>query len=121
MAAGRASRHRTDPRNELAEAERLDDVVVGAELEADDPIDLLALGGDDDDRDVRAGAQLAADRESVDIGQSEVEQDEVGPACVERFAAPLPRASRRTLGEEAFGERLCDRVLVLDDEQVHAH
>ena len=41
---------RPDPRHELARAERLDDVVVGAELEADDAVGLLAAGGEHDDR-----------------------------------------------------------------------
>ena len=56
-----APHHRADAGQQLAEAERLDDVVVRAELEPDHPIDLLPLGGDDDDRHVRAGAQPSAD------------------------------------------------------------
>ena len=39
-----APRHGVDAGDQLAQAERLDDVVVGAELEADDPVDLLARG-----------------------------------------------------------------------------
>jgi hypothetical protein len=40
----------THPGQELAESERLDHVVVGAELEADDTIDLLSARGHHDDR-----------------------------------------------------------------------
>ena len=48
-----ASAHdRPHARDELAGAERLHDVVVGAELEAHDPVDLLAASGEHDDRDV---------------------------------------------------------------------
>ena len=114
-----ASSDGADARDELAQPERLDDVVVRAELEPDDAVDLLALGGDHDDRDVRASAQLAADGEPVDVGQAEVEQDEVGRRRVERL---LPRRDARhleALRAQALDERLGDRVLVLDDEQVH--
>ena len=41
--AVRAAEQRADPEDQLAHAERLDDVVIGADLEADDAIDLLAL------------------------------------------------------------------------------
>ena len=73
----RAPHDRADPGDQLAQPERLDDVVVGAELEPDDAVGLLAAGGHDDDRDARALAQLPADVEAVDVRQAQVEQDEV--------------------------------------------
>ena len=85
-AAGPAG-HGADTRDELAEAERLDDVVVRPELEADDAVDLLALGGHDDDRHVRPGAQLPADGVAVHVGQPQVEKHEVGLGRRERLAA----------------------------------
>ena len=39
-----APHHGMDPRDQLAQAVRLDHVVVGAELEPDDAVDLLAAG-----------------------------------------------------------------------------
>ena len=79
---------------QLAEAERLDDVVVGAELEPDDPVDLLALGGDHDDRDARAGAELPADREAVDVraGRRRAARDRARRAS----SAACPVATRST-------------------------
>ena len=62
----------------LGAAERLDDVVVGAELEPDDAVGLGPAGGEDDDRDAAAGADRAADVAAVAVGQVEVEQDQVG-------------------------------------------
>ena len=88
---------RPNPREQLAEPERLDEIVVGAHLEPDDLVDLLALGGDHDDRDARAGAELPAHRQAVHVGQAEVEQDEVGLASRQRRAARWPRARRRIL------------------------
>ena len=67
-------------------------------------------------------AQLAADREAVDVRQAEVEQDEVGAgrrrarACAGRDALDVEALRAR----RPFDERLGDRVLVLDDEQLHA-
>ena len=67
--AGGPPRHGTDPREQLAEPERLDEVVVRAQLEADDAVDLLAARRDDDDRHVRRGAQAPADLEAVESGR----------------------------------------------------
>ena len=64
--------------HELARGEGLGDVVVGAELEAEDAVDLVAARGEHDDRDVRGGAQVLA-MSSPDLpGQHHVEDDEVG-------------------------------------------
>ena len=119
-AARRAAGHGADPRDELAQAEGLDDVVVGAQLEPDDAVDLLALRGDHDDRHVGAGAQLPADRETVDVRQPNVEQDEVGRRRVERRLPGGDTGHLEAFRHEPLDERLRDRVFVLDDEQVHA-
>ena len=63
----RSARHRADAGEQLAEAERLDHVVVRAELEADDPVDLVATRGHHDDRDLRTRAEPAAHLEAVEI------------------------------------------------------
>ena len=74
-----AAQDRADAQGELARAERLDDVVVGADLETGDPVLLLAARGEHDDGQVGAlGPQPSADLEAVDAGQHEVEDDEVG-------------------------------------------
>jgi len=67
---GRPARDGTDASEELAEAERLDDVVVRAELQSDDPVDLLRHGPSTTiERHVRLAAQAPADLEAVDVGQ----------------------------------------------------
>ena len=43
--AVRAAQQRLDPAQQLAQAERLGQVVVGAQLQADDLVDLLVTGG----------------------------------------------------------------------------
>ena len=82
VASTGAAGDRTDPGDELAEAEGLHQVVVGAELETEDPVDLVPSGGEHDDRHRRVTADLAADLVAVDVGESEVEEHEldvVGP------------------------------------------
>src|SRR5215470_12493345 len=79
-ATSRPAKSGADAREELARVERLGQVVVGAELEADDLVHVLPLGGDHDDRDaggVRARAQAAAHLEAVHAGEHEIEKDDV--------------------------------------------
>src|SRR5205807_2172072 len=79
-----------DARDELARAERLRHVVVGAELE---PADLLVLespGGEDDDRQVRLAPEILQDREAVAPGKREIEHDEIGPLGADEAQRLLP-------------------------------
>ena len=79
-----------DARQQLHHLERLGDVVVGAELQADDLVDDLAARGQHDHRRLdAAAAQLAQHVEAVHPRQHHVEQDEI-----ER--PPMPRARARS-------------------------
>ena len=70
--------HGLDPEYELPRAERLGDVVVGAHGQAQDPVVLLAAGGDHDDRQRGAvGPQLTKDLDAVEARQHQVQQHEV--------------------------------------------
>ena len=60
--------HRRWPRVELAHRIGLDDVVVGAKLEPDDAIGLVATRGGDDDGHVTDPAQVAQDVQTVAVG-----------------------------------------------------
>ena len=119
MRAARTPRDGPDPRHELAQAERLDEVVVGSELEADDAVDLLAARRDDDDRHVAARPQLTADGEAVDVRQPEVEQHEVGRLCGEGIRPGRDADDVEPLAPQALGERHGDRIVVLDEQDVH--
>src|SRR2546426_8100876 len=66
------------PREQLGDAERLGDVVVGAELEAEHFFGLLRARGEHDHRrGVGARAELAAHFEPVLAGQRDVEHDKI--------------------------------------------
>src|SRR5215211_979318 len=73
----RAAERRLHAAAELADRERLRDVVVRAHLEAEDLVDLVVLRGQHDDRHLAAAAQPAADLDPVEARQHDVEYDEV--------------------------------------------
>ena len=61
------AQHRLDPRHELGRRERLREVVVGAELEPEDPVDLAVARGEEDDRApaTSGGCRLHTSRPSM--------------------------------------------------------
>ena len=93
LGAGRGRRgppgQRPQPRRELLVGERLDEVVVGARVEAGDPVADRVARGEHQDRQRREPlrAQPAGDLEPGDVGQADVEDDGVD-------AGARPRRSR---------------------------
>ena len=85
--------HGAHPGLQLGQPERLDQVVVGALVERDDPVALLGAGGDHDQRGVAAFAQAPADLQAVHVRQAEIEQHQV---------AGTGGQSRRTGGRGAY-------------------
>ena len=90
--AGRAAQQRPQPRLELLERERLDEVVVGARVQAGDAVvDRVARGEHQHRRAVAGVAQPPAHLEPVDVRHRDVEHDGVGRRAagqpVERLAA----------------------------------
>src|SRR3954447_4642336 len=78
VVAADAAQERGDPQRELLQRERLGDVVVAAADEAGDAVVLRVARGEEDHRhEVARGAQPAADLEAVDVGEHDVEHDEV--------------------------------------------
>ena len=85
IAGARPTQHGAHARDDLLRREGLDDVVVGAELEPEDAVDLLASGREHHDRHRRRAGILAqppAHVEPAELRQHQVEQDEVrGPGA----------------------------------------
>ena len=77
-----------DPCDELARAERLRQVVVGADGEPDDEIRLGVAGGEHQHGDRAVALDAPAHLEAVEAGEHEVEDDEIG-------LEPLRRRRRR--------------------------
>jgi hypothetical protein len=66
-----------DRRGQLARAERLQHVIIGADLQADDPVDLVGAGGEEDDRDIGKAAQGPAKFEAITVGQADVQYRQI--------------------------------------------
>ena len=115
-----APQHGLDPGHHLARREGLGQVVVAADLQPDDPVDLVvARGHEQHRRPVAALAQPPAQLDAVEVGQPDVEDDQHGletpyglqaggPAGLDVHA--VPRLA------EVPALQLCDRRLVLHDE-----
>ena len=91
----RAAQQRLDARQQLARLEGLGQVVVGAQLEADDAVDGLAARGEHQQRQAAragVGAQLAREVEAVAVGQHEVEHQRVVRLLAQPVAAGGDRA-----------------------------
>jgi hypothetical protein len=84
------SEQRPDASRELLGHDRLGDVVVGAGLEAGHHVVGVGLGGDDDDRHDALGPDEPAHVEPRDVGQAQVEQDEVDVVLAERREPSVP-------------------------------
>ena len=114
----------TDARRQLPQAERLRDVVVRAELQPDDLVDLGVPRRQHHDRDAGFGPDLARHLEPGQLGQHQVEQHEVrliALEALERGAAVGRLDDAESVGLQGLGERLAQRRLVLDDEDRLCH
>ncbi len=110
-----------DAAEQLADAEGLGDVVVGADLEADDLVDLGVLGREQDDRDGAAAANLAADVEARAARHHDVEDEQIeGDVAVAELAAGVVAIGGdgdvEALLTQRVADRLADRGLVVSNE-----
>ena len=115
----RPPQQRTHTASELVDRERLRDVVVRAELEPDDLVELVVAGSQHDDRDGAARPQALADLEPVEVREHDVEHDEVWILLaepVERLFAVPRRHDPESIAFERVREELLNGVLVVDEQ-----
>ena len=115
----RPAQERPYPGQELRGAERLRQVVVGAEVERGDLVLLGVAHRQHEDRHRAEPPDLPAGGEPVDVRQVEVEHDEVGLAVADRADRGAPVGRRRdaeVAGEQRPLHRAEDLGLVVDDE-----
>ena len=116
---GGAAEDALDPGHELARVERLRHVVVRADLEPDDLVDVLVPRGEHEDRDIRGLADATTELDAVAVREVEVEDDETG-----RVGRELNQCRLRGCGgrhpiarvAEVCGDEGRDRGLILDHE-----
>ena len=123
--AVRAPQERLDPAQELAQAERLREVVVRTELETDDLVDLVVTGGQHEDRHLGTGRADAAQRlEAVDAGEAHVEDDQVRGLAgrdLQALLAGSGDADVVALLLQGVLDPARDGVLVFDDQDGGGH
>ena len=76
----RPSPHRLDAHRQLPRGERLGDIVVGADRQTQDAVELLVACGQHDDVGIAEFAQPPAHLDAVHDRQTDVEQHQVGGA-----------------------------------------
>ena len=116
--------HGAQSGQQLLEGERLDQVVVRAQVEASDAIGELVTRAENQDRRLRpARAQAAQDGQAVDLGEHDVEQDRVVRVGLGK-GQPLFAVARGVDGVAGFaqplGQRARQRLEVLDQKHPHA-
>ena len=126
-AAGVAAQHGAHAGVQLVELERLDEVVVGAGVQAGDAVaERVARGEHDHRRRVLARAQRAQHVEAaaplLRVGQAEVEQHEVEALRRERRVRG-PRVvdpvDRIALVAQGLAQAVADHAVVFDQQQSH--
>ena len=108
-----------EARCQLADAERLLDIVVRAKVERLDLLRLAIARGEDDYRRLRELPDLAQDVLAVAIRQAEVEDDEVrraGRRQPQSLSAGFGRLHLKAGGAKRNGEKPLNLRLVVDHE-----
>ena len=105
-----------DAGHELAEPERLHDVVVGSQLEQQDAVDLVGTCGHDDDRHLVSCPQPPAHLAPVEVGQTQVQEDEIRLARGQGLSAGAHPDNVEALQCQALDQRFGDAVVVLDHQ-----
>ncbi len=115
-----AAQHRADPGVQHPALHGLDHVVVGAGLQPDHHVDVVAARGQQDDRQLVGPADPPADLETVDSGQHDVEHDQIRPLLAQQLETVLTaRSGRHAVPLAGQGELQgrTDGVVVLDQQQ----
>ena len=115
-----AASHGAHAGGKLPHGERLDDVVVRAELQPDDAVGLVPPCRGDDHRHVGRPPQLAQDGQPVAVGQAQVQQDDVDVLRGEHHVTGIDDViGLDAVARQSGQQRLGHGRIVLDDEHPH--
>ena len=107
--------------DKLARRERLNQIVVGAELKTDNTVLDLALGSQHDDGDIRGIANGAANALAGDLGEHKVEHDQVKLMLLELLDRGLAVADTHNpvaFALEIGSDGVTDCLLILDQQNL---
>ncbi len=117
---GTPAQHGMDARHQFARVERFGQVIVGTHFQADDAVDVVALGGQHDDRDrVLRPAQAPAHRQTVFARHHQVEHDQVEALAREQFVhggGVLGDVNAEALLGQVAVEQVAQPQVVIDHE-----
>lgn len=116
--------HGVQTREELARVERFGNIVVGAEVETDDAIVVVAAGREHDHGYVAGLADFPADGESVVAGEHDVEQDGIEWVVVvaQKLESALAFGDDFELSFvsfEVFSKEISELSVVVDKKDPH--
>ena len=110
-----------DAGKQLTRVERLGNVVIRTEFEADDPVCLVAHGCEHDDWNIVLGTQPACNFETAFARKHEIQYDKlimtVGPRFA-GFAAITGCRDTKVVAFEELGQEFPDFAIVIHDQQV---
>ena len=124
-ATGLATQHRADARAQFVQVEGLDQIVVGAGIEAGDAVAGAVAGGEHDHRGgVAASAQPAQHVQAVALRQTQVEQHQIealaGQRALRRGGIAHP-VDRMAFHAQRRAQRVADHAVVFHQQEAHRH
>lgn len=114
-----AAQHGANAGRQLARVEGLGDVVIGAELETQDAVDVVAAGGEHDHGQVAVGAQPPQHVEAAGLGQHDIQQQELRPAGQHLVEGPFDRAGGRyveAVFAQILGQKLRELGVIIEQQ-----
>ena len=114
--------HRAHARQELSQAKRLDDVIVSAELKADDAIDFVRfVPGGDDDRHIGLRTDFPEQIEPIVLTEAKIENDQAGPCSLKmavQFSPVGCSPGRHTVLIQISDDHLPQRGIVINNDDM---
>ena len=113
-----------DAGGQLARVERLGQIVVCADLQSDDAIDVLAAGGQQNDGHGGAPSKGAQNLEAVLLGQHHVENDELVAAArreIDCACARMMGIDIKPFAAQQLADQLAQLPVVVHDQDGPGH
>src|ERR1039458_9045163 len=107
---------------EFAGVEGLGQIIVGAEFQADDAVDILAAGGEHEHRDFGFEAEAAQDFEAIDAGEHDVEHHQIDAGLQGAFQAAVALIGclhGKAFAAEELAQERGEFGVVIDQQDVH--
>jgi hypothetical protein len=114
-----ATQDGVDARGEFTGIEGLGEVVIGADFEADDAVDVVAVGGEHDDGDRGGCADLAEDFKAAHAGEHDIENDQgigAGESAAEAHGAVMDGFGAQSLRNEIFRDEFAQFHVVIHNQ-----